>query len=99
MLGVIGWILLGIVLLIVGAFGIKFALDIDYFVLQFLLMIFSVLIITSAFIVPFIPLMEQSSNDETLNMKACKRIGGGYEVIDQTWNGKSYTNVYGCIKK
>lgn len=99
MLIIIGWILLGLVAMVIGAFGMKIALDIDNFVISVILMILSVLVLCSGFIIPFTPMIEKSSNDETLNMKACKNIGGKYEVIDQTWNGKFYTHVYGCIKE
>lgn len=50
------------------------------------------------FMLPFVPLIQNEAKTENQNMIACENIGGSYEVIDQVWNGKFYTDIYGCIK-
>jgi hypothetical protein len=92
-------ILIGVLLIIAGGYLLQFAIDIDFFPLALLVMILTIGIIGAGIAIPFYPLIKSSNDNETLNMKACKNVGGSYEVIDKTWNGKFYTNIYGCIKK
>lgn len=99
MLTIIGLIILGMAVIVVGGLLLQLAANIDFFPLTLLVGLIATIVIVVGIMIPFIPLMNSSSENETLNMKACKNIGGKYEVIDQTWNGKFYTDVYGCIKK
>jgi ABC-type dipeptide/oligopeptide/nickel transport system permease component len=97
-MAIVGWILAGLIVMFLGCLAFNYSTKIDNGALMLFCVFISVFIMVFGLLIMFKPFVVNESNNETLNMKACKKIGGSYEVVDQTWNGKFYTDIYGCIK-
>jgi hypothetical protein len=98
MLSIIGWIVLGIVVIVISVKCWSLTEKMRNHDLSDLFQIILLLVIAVGLLLPFTPLILKDNDNNKLDMKTCEKIGGKFEVIEQHWNGKFHTDVYGCVK-
>ncbi|MED3562375.1 hypothetical protein [Bacillus xiapuensis] len=56
--------------------------------------IMATIALTGMFLVSVYRVPPEQVNEE----KTCEDLGGKYVVVDKEWGGKTYINIYGCVK-
>lgn len=48
------------------------------------------------FMLIFVPTLRKTHEDEK---NSCENVGGNYEIVDNSFTGKVWVDIYGCVKK
>lgn len=89
-------IFIGLLLLVLAYFIIANLYDEDNTEIFIVKLSLGISLILIGFILIFVPSSEKSHEDKK---NSCENVGGKYEIVDKSFTGKVWVDIYGCIKK